>query len=152
IFNASTLSKYLPGKVWAYGLQAHVLRERGVPISATLHANVTIIASAVTAAGWLIALGALWLPLRSIGILVAASMSAVLMVIHLFYGRVAGWLSAFVRRHFGWDLPIEPVSRRSYFILVVGYIVNLLLLGTAAALVLAELEGPLSPAQFMAVT
>src|SRR5260370_13698330 len=50
ILNASNLSKYLPGKLWAYGLQVHILRARGVSATATFHANVTISAPAITAA------------------------------------------------------------------------------------------------------
>jgi hypothetical protein len=152
VLNASTLGKYLPGKVWGYGLQAHVLRERGVPVTTTIHANVTIMASALTAAGWLMALGALWLPHRAAGVLFAATLAALLTGLHFFYGPFFGWLAAFARARFGWDLRIEPVPRRSYLVLVFYYVANLLLLGAAAAFVLAELDGALSVAQFVAVT
>jgi hypothetical protein len=151
ILNASNLSKYLPGKVWAYGLQAHILRTRGVAVTATLHANLTISAAAITAAGWLLAFGALWLPNRAAGVGGAAVLAVLLTGLHLYYGPVVARLVEFIRR-FGWSLPIEPISRRTYLALVLFYVANLLLLGAAAAYVLAELNGPLAPARFAAVT
>jgi hypothetical protein len=152
ILNASNLGKYLPGKVWAYGLQAHILRARGIPVSATLHANLTFSVAAVTAVGWLVAFGALWLPNRAAGISCAGALAVVLTILHLHYGRFVAWGVAFVRQRFGKDLPLEAVDARSYLGIVLFCFCNMVLFGVTAAIVLIELEGALSPAQFTAVT
>jgi len=152
ILNASNLSKYLPGKLWAYGLQVHILRARGVPVAATLHANLTNSAAAVTAVGWLMAFGALWLPNRVVGISSAAVLTLLLTGLHLYYGPLLEVLVAFVKGRFGWSLPIEPLPTRTYFTLVLYNLANMVLAGIAAAFVLAELDGALAPAQFAAVT
>jgi len=152
ILNASNLSKYLPGKFWAYGLQAQILRTRGVPVAATLHANVTVIFSAITAAGWLLTFGALWLPNRLGAIASAAILSALLICVHLYYGPLVAILVRFLKRRFAWSLPIEAPSKVTYLTLVLLYLVNLALLGSAAAFVLSALGGALTPARFAAVT
>jgi hypothetical protein len=152
ILNASNLAKYLPGKIWAYGLQAHILRARGVPVSATLHANVTFSVAAVIGVGWLLAFGALWLPNRLAGVVVAAVLVAALTGFHLAYGPLVSWGVAYVRRRFGRTLPLEPVAVSSFFAVVLFCLCNLVLFGLTAAAVLIELDGPLSPAQFVAAT
>jgi len=151
ILNASNLAKYLPGKVWAYGIQAHVLRTRGVPVSATLHANLTFSLAAATAVGWLTAFGALWFPNRPAGLACAAALTALLAVVHLYYGQLVSWGVALVKRRFGRDLPLEPVAAGNYFVIVLFGIANLILFGVAAAAVLSELDGVLSATQLIAV-
>src|SRR6266571_7278855 len=125
ILNASNLGKYLPGKVWVYGLQVHILRARGIPGSATLHANLTFSVATATAVGWIAAAGALLLPGRPAGLACAAALAAILTLVHLYYGRLVSWFAGFVKRRFGKDLPLEPVARGNYLVIVLLCIGNL---------------------------
>jgi hypothetical protein len=50
LLNISQLTKYLPGKVWSYAIQMHLLASRGVPKTVVLSVNVIMLASLATSA------------------------------------------------------------------------------------------------------
>jgi hypothetical protein len=145
-FNASGLTKYLPGKVWSYALQMYWLGARGFSKTVVVYVNiVNLVVSLVTTllAGFVCLLfSSSRLPLP----LTLAALAVVVVVdlgIIKFYSRVFAALVAFVNRRFKREIRCFPLSGRLMLELQIVHLLSAVVSGASTYLVCLGIGYPL---------
>jgi uncharacterized membrane protein YbhN (UPF0104 family) len=145
-FNASSLTKYLPGKVWSYALQMYWLGARGFSKSLVVYVNiVNLVVSLVTT----LLVGLVCLVFSSSRLPLSLTLGALGLVVVLdlgiikLYSPVFGALVAFVNRRFKREIRYFPLSVRLMLELQVVYLLSALAFGASTYLVCLGISYPL---------
>ena len=146
-FNSSSLTKYLPGKVWSYALQMYWLGAAGFSKTLVVYVNiVNLVVSLVTT----LLVGLLCLVFSTSRLPLSATLSALALVVILdlgiikFYSRVFGAVVAFVNRRFKREIRYFPLSTRLMLELQIIYLLSAVAFGASTYLVCMGISYPLA--------
>jgi glycosyltransferase 2 family protein len=145
-FNASGLTKYLPGKVWSYALQMYWLGAVGFSKTLVVYVNiVNLMVSLLTSS----LVGLLCLVCSSSRLPLPLTLGALALVtfgdlvIIKYYSRVFGAVVAFVNRRFKREIRYFPLSRRLMLELQVIHVLAAVVSGVSTYLVCLGVSYPL---------
>jgi glycosyltransferase 2 family protein len=145
-FNASSLTKYLPGKVWSYALQMYWLGARGFSKTLVVYVNmVNLVVSLVTT----LLAGLLCLVFSSSRLPLSLTAGALVLVVILdlgiikFYSPVFGAVVAFVNRRFKREIRYFPLSLRLMLELQLSHSLSAVACGASTYLVCLGVSYPL---------